>query len=78
MSKTGPNSNIIITETVKNIMESGEGLCGSTVKLNVPLTVCITVGRSWAHMEEYQTSHDKATRTTVQQETSEDHQTCVK
>lgn len=40
-----------MTDLVKNVMESEEKLCGSIVKLTVPIPVTVSVGKTWGHME---------------------------
>ena len=39
------------TGLVKEVMESSEKLCGSTVILRVPIPVTLSSGKTWGHMK---------------------------
>ncbi|XP_053407727.1 DNA polymerase nu-like isoform X3 [Mercenaria mercenaria] len=43
--------NFCVQGLVKSVMESEEKLCGSIVKLKVPIPVSVSVGKKWGQME---------------------------
>lgn len=40
-----------VTDLIKSVMESEEKLCGTIVKLKVPIPVSLSIGKKWGQME---------------------------